>query len=112
MILYIIFSATEIKGRYGSSYKNKGGTYFTAKSFFTHEKYNIGGTDYDIGLVELYHPINFTTPQIKKIALAGPTFQELTELDSGVLTGWGTMSVSNNKTFFLFSLNIFTRVYL
>lgn len=94
MILYIIFSASKIAGRYGSSFKNKGGTVFEAKSFFTHEKYVYGKTDYDIGLIELYHPLNFSTPQIKKIQLAGPTSRELNELDSGILTGWGTTSVS------------------
>lgn len=53
-------------------------------------------TDYDIGLIELYQPLNFSTPQVKKVQIAGPTFRELTELDTGVLTGWGTTSVSIN----------------
>lgn len=102
MNAYIIFSAIKITGLYGSTYSNKGGIYFVAKSFFAHERYSSEGTDFDIGLVELSYPINFLTPQVKKIKLARPWAREPNVLDSAIVTGWGTTSVSINVFLFIF----------
>lgn len=80
-------TADRLSVRVGSSYHRDGGSVVQVKRILEHENYKYPRHDYDIALLELDQPVNFSD-SIQTVALAN----EKTNVPDGtpcVVTGWG-----------------------